>query len=90
MTGPALDKKHSPISQGMWIPKTALSGYLKLDSGSPAGLPESSGSSQLKHHKMVEKKWLGYLKWWRDYLIFGSGSPASRPGPSRDRRALGL
>ena len=32
-------------------------------------------------------KWQGYLKWWRDYLMLGSGSPASLPGPSGDRRA---
>ena len=33
-------------------------------------------------------KWRGYLKCWRDYLILGSVSPASLPGPSGDRRAL--
>ena len=38
------------------MPKTALLGYLKLDSGSPAGLPESWGSSPLKCYKMVVKK----------------------------------
>ena len=28
------------------------------------------------------------LKYWRDYLILGSGSPVRLPGPSGDRRAL--
>ena len=30
-------------------------------------------------------KWRDYLKCWRDYLILGSGSPASLPAPSGDR-----
>ena len=44
------------------IPKTVLSGYLKLDSGSPVGLPESWVSSPLRHYKMVAKKVVGLPK----------------------------
>ena len=42
--------------RGISIPKTALSGYLKLDSGSPVG------NSPLKHYKMVAKKVMGLPK----------------------------
>ena len=38
--------------------------------------------------KHFGKKWRGYLKYWLDYLILGSGSPARLPGLSGDRRAL--